>query len=125
MPYERPPSLDDGSALERVRAICTGLPGVVERPSHGAPAFFVGGKRCFAMFMDNHHHDGRLALWCAAAAGVQAALVDADPDRYFVPPYVGHRGWIGVRLDRGLEPDEVAGVLEDAHEAAAGAPKGV
>jgi hypothetical protein len=77
------------------------------------------------MFMDNHHHDGRLALWCAAAAGVQAALVDADPDRYFVPPYVGHRGWIGVRLDRGLEPDEVAGVLEDAHEAAAGAPKGV
>jgi hypothetical protein len=125
MPYERPPSLDDGSALERVRAICTGLPGVVERPSHGAPAFFVGGKRCFAMFMDNHHRDGRLALWCAAAAGVQAALVDADPDRYFVPPYVGHRGWIGVRLDRGLEPDEVAGVLEDAHEAAAGAPKGV
>jgi hypothetical protein len=124
-PYERPPQLDDGTALERIRAVCLGLPGVRERPSHGSPAFFVGGKRCFVMFMDNHHHDGRLALWCAAAPGVQAALVDADPDRYFVPPYVGHRGWIGVRLDRGLEPGEVAGVIEDAHEAAGGAPQGV
>ena len=124
-PHERPPSRDDGRALAHVRAICLCLPGAVERASHGAPAFFVGGKRCFVMFMDNHHHDGRLALWCAAAAGVQAALVDADPDRYFVPPYVGHRGWIGVRLDRGLAPDEVAGLIEDAHEAAGGAPKGV
>jgi hypothetical protein len=77
------------------------------------------------MFMDNHHHDGRLALWCAAAAGVQAAVVGADPERYFVPPYVGHRGWVGVRLDRGLEWDAVAGVIEDAHEAVTGAPRGV
>ena len=124
-PYERPPTLDDGRALARVRAVCAGLPGAVERPSHGAPAFFVGGRRCFLMFMDNHHHDGRLALWCAAADGVQAALVDGDPDRYFVPPYVGHRGWLGVRLDRGLDPDAIAGVIEDAHEAAGGARKGV
>lgn len=125
VPGERPPSLDDGRALEHVRAVCLSLPGAVERPSHGAPAFFLGGKRCFVMFMDNHHGGGRLALWCAAAAGVQSALVDADPDRYFVPPYVGHRGWIGVRLDRGLDPDEIAGLIEDAHEAAGGAPKGV
>jgi hypothetical protein len=124
-PHERPPSRDDGRALAHVRAVSLSLPGAVERASHGAPAFFVGGKRCFVMFMDNHHHDGRLALWCAAAAGVQAALVDADPDRYFVPPYVGHRGWVGVRLDRGLAPDEVAGLIEDAHEAAGGPPKGV
>jgi hypothetical protein len=116
-PYERPPQLDDGKALERVRALCMALPAAIERPSHGAPAFFIGGKRSFVMFMDNHHHDGRLALWCAAAAGVQTALVDADPERYFVPPYVGHRGWIGVRLDRGLDWGEVAGVIEDAHEA--------
>src|SRR3954471_10240706 len=106
-PYERPPRLDDGTALERVQAVCVALPGAVERLSHGSPAFFVGGKRCFVMFMDNHHGEGRLALWCAAAAGVQTALVDTDPDHYFVPPYVGHRGWIGVRLDRGLAWDQV------------------
>lgn len=113
-PYERPPSLDDGSALARVRDLCLALPGVTERPSHGAPTFFAG-KRSFATFMDNHHRDGRLALWCAAPAGVQAAQVEHDPERYFVPPYVGGRGWLGVRLDRCLEWDEVAGVLEDAH----------
>ena len=123
-PYERPPSLDDGTALERVRGLCLALPGATERLSHGSPTFFAG-KRSFVMFVDNHHHDGRLALWCAAAEGVQAAVVDADPERYFVPPYVGHRGWIGVRLDRGLGWDEVAGVIEDAHEAVTGAPKGV
>jgi hypothetical protein len=115
----RPPSLDDGTALRRVRALCLALPGASERPSHGAPAFFVA-KRSFATFMDNHHRDGRLALWCAAAEGVQAARVSADPERFFVPPYVGHRGWVGVRLDRGLGWDEVAGAIEDAHEAAGG-----
>jgi len=123
-PSERPPSLDDGTAIERVRALCLGLAGTTERASHGRPAFFAG-KRSFVMFMDNHHHDGRLALWCAAAAGVQAAVVGADPERYFVPPCVGHRGWVGVRLDRGLEWDAVAGVIEDAHEAVTGAPRGV
>jgi hypothetical protein len=114
MPYERPPSLDDGSALACVRDLCLALPGVTERPSHGAPAFFAG-RRSFATFMDNHHHDGRLALWCAAPAGVQAARVEEDAERYFVPPYVGGRGWLGVRLDRGLPWDEVAGALEDAY----------
>ena len=123
-PYERPPSLDDGTALGHVRRICLTLPGASERPSHGSPTFFAR-KRSFVMFMYNHHRDGRLALWCAAAAGAQGAVVDADPERYFVPPYVGHRGWIGVRLDRGLPWDEVAGVIEDAHEAVIGAPEGV
>jgi hypothetical protein len=113
--YERPPSLDDGTALERVRALCLTLPEAVERPSHGAPTFFVSGKRSFATFVDNHHRDGRLAIWCAAPAGMQAALVESDPEGYFVPPYVGHRGWLGVRLDRGLHWDEIAGVLEDAY----------
>ena len=111
--YERPPSLDDGAAIERVRAICLALPGATERPSHGSPTFFAG-RRSFVMFVDNHHRDGRLALWCAAAAGVQETLVAADPERYFVPPYVGHRGWIGVRLDRGFDRDEIAGIIEDA-----------
>jgi hypothetical protein len=108
---------DDARAavLERVRAVCLGLPEVTERPSHGAPTFFVRGKRSFVMVMTNHHRDGRFALWCAAPDGMQRLLVDGAPDRYFVPPYVGHRGWLGVHLDRGTDWEEIAGVLEDAY----------
>jgi hypothetical protein len=106
--------MDRDEALERVRAICLGLPETSERLSHGAPTFFVRGKRSFAMVLDNHHGDGRFALWCAAPDGMQRSLVEAEPERYFVPPYVGTRGWLGVRLDRGLGWDEIAGILEDA-----------
>jgi hypothetical protein len=107
-----------GRALALVRAICHGLPETTEKVSHGAPAFFVRRKQ-YAMFHDDHHGDGRLALWCAAPEGSQALLVRAQPEAYFVPPYVGHRGWIGVRLDRGLPEGEVAGALEDAWAAVA------
>jgi hypothetical protein len=100
--------------LERVREACLALPEVEERLSHGAPSFFLRGKRCFVMVMDDHHGDGRFALWCAAPEGMQHALVAGDPESYFVPPYVGHRGWIGVRLDRSLPWDEIAGAIEDA-----------
>ena len=102
------------TALERVRALCLALPEATERPSHGSPAWFVRDKRCFVMFLDDHHGDGRLALWCAAPEGMQNALVAGDPEAYFVPPYVGHRGWVGVRLDRALPWDEIAGAIEDA-----------
>lgn len=101
--------------LERVRALCLALPETSERPSHGSPSFFVRDKKTFVMYMDNHHGDGRLALWCSAPPGAQAALVDEEPERFFVPPYVGHRGWLGFRLDRGYDPDELAGILEDAY----------
>jgi hypothetical protein len=67
------------------------------------------------MVLTDHHGDGRFAIWCAAPAGLQQALVEADPELYFVPPYVGHRGWLGVRLDRGLEDEALAGILEDAY----------
>ena len=103
------------SQLARVRALCHELPDVTERPSHGSPTFFVG-KRTFAYFLDNHHGDGRLALWCAAPEGAQAMLVDSDPEGYFLPPYVAHRGWIGVRLDRDLPWNQIAMVLEAAHQ---------
>jgi hypothetical protein len=105
--------------LARIREICLSLPETSERPSHGAPSFFVRGKRAFCMVMADHHGDRRFAIWCAAPAGLQAALVDADPERFFVPPYVGHRGWLGFRLDRALDPDELAGILEDAYAAVA------
>jgi hypothetical protein len=101
--------------LARIREICLALPETSERLSHGAPTFFVRGKQAFLMVLTNHHGDGRFAIWCAAAAGMQEMLVEADAERFFVPPYVGHRGWLGVRLDRGLDWDELAGIAEDAY----------
>ena len=101
--------------LDAVREICLALPDTSERPSHGAPTFFVRGKRSFATVWDNHRGDGRYALICAAPAGMQAMLVDGDPERFYVPPYVGHRGWIGVRLDRGFDRGEIAGIIEDGY----------
>jgi hypothetical protein len=103
------------AVLARIRAICVALPETSERLSHGAPTFFVRERRAFVMVMTNHHGDGRFALWCAAPDGMQKTLVEADPERFFVPPYVGHRGWLGVRLDRGLHWDELTGIAEDAY----------
>jgi hypothetical protein len=101
--------------LARVRELCLSLPETSERLSHGAPTFFVRGKLAFLMVLTNHHGDGRFAIWCAAPTGMQAMLVEADPERFFAPPYVGHRGWLGFRLDRGLDRDELAGIVEDAY----------
>jgi hypothetical protein len=103
-------------ALERVRKLCLALPDVVERPSHGAPTFFYRAKKAFLMFHDDHHGDGRLAIWCHAPAGIQSLLVTEEPERFFVPAYVGHRGWIGMRLDVDVDWDEVAGVVFDAYK---------
>jgi hypothetical protein len=104
-----------GRILEVVREICLGLPETSERPSHGAPTFFVRDKRSFATVWSNHHGDGRFALICAAPDGMQAMLVEGEPARFYVPPYFGHRGWIGVRLDRGFDHGEIAGIIEDAY----------
>ena len=100
--------------LERLRAICLALPETSERLSHGAPSFFVREKKCFLMLLDDHHGDGRFALWCAAPAGNQELLVAANGDRFFRPPYVGHRGWLGVSLNAGVDWDEIEGIVEDA-----------
>ena len=102
-------------ALQKVRTICAALPEVEERPSHGAPTFFYRGKKTFVMFHDDHHGDGRLAIWCHAPDGVQHLLVTEEPERFFVPAYVGHRGWVGVRLDVDVDWDEVAGIVRDAY----------
>ena len=99
---------------EKVRELCLSLPDVEEKLSHGAPTFFVK-KRSFLMFADNHHNDGRIALWCNASEGGQEILVGSDPDNFFIPPYVGCRGWVGVNLDKGISLAQLTGVVKDAH----------
>ena len=104
--------------IHRLRAICLALPDTTERLSHGEPTFFVRDKKTFVMYAD-HHHDDRLAFWAAAPDGYQRMLVEAEPDRFFVPPYVGVRGWIGVRLDVPVDWDEIAAIVEGAYRVVA------
>jgi len=108
---------DVDAALVEVRRICLDLPEATEKLSHSSPTFFV--RRTFVMFHDDHHGDGRLAIWCAAPDGAQALMVESEPERFFVPPYVGHRGWLGVRLDVDVDWDEVAAIVEDAYRTVA------
>jgi predicted DNA-binding protein (MmcQ/YjbR family) len=100
--------------LEKLRQLCLALPETTERISHGEPTWFIRGKKTFVMYA-NHHHDDRLAFWCAAPDGAQETLVAADPKRFFVPPYVGHRGWLGVYLDVPVDWDQIADVVTDAY----------
>lgn len=102
-------------SLARVREICFALPEVSERVSHGSPTFFIREKRTLCTLHDNHHGEHGVALWCPAPPGVQEQLVDDEPQRFFRPPYVGHRGWIGVHLD--IEPDwaEIDAMCRDAY----------
>lgn len=113
---------DDSSPPEdplgRLRAICLALPDATERLSHGEPTWFVQGKKTFVTYAD-HHHDDRLAFWCAAPDGAQAEMVAAEPDRFFVPPYVGGRGWLGVRLDVAVDWDEIAEIVKQAYRVVA------
>jgi hypothetical protein len=112
------PSADGPAHLEqRLRAICLGLPEVTERPSHSAPTWFVRDKRAFVtLWADGHHGNHFPHLWCAAPPGAQQELTAGTPDVFFRPPYVGGRGWIGVRLDiPGLTWAEVAELCDDAY----------
>jgi len=106
--------------VDRLRRICSSLPEVEERLSHGTPTFFVRGKRSFLTIWPNGHHDHDFPhLWCAAPDGAQGARIDADPARYFRPPYVGHRGWLGVRLDHAASDAELVELCDDAYRAVA------
>lgn len=103
-----------GSPLARVRQLCMAFPGTEERLSHGEPTWFAGGRKAFVMGAD-HHHDDRVGFWAAAPEGVQGALVESGPERYFRPPYVGTRGWVGVYLDvEEVEWGRVEEIVEDA-----------
>jgi len=114
----RYPRFMPGSVLERLRALCLALPEVEERLSHGEPAWFVRGKRLFVGLADRHH-DERVAFWCAAPTSAQEALVATHPDRYFRPPYVGHRGWLGGYLDVPLGGAELGAHVRDAYRTVA------
>lgn len=103
----------DDAAIERLRGICAALPDVTERVSHGEVSFFSGKQ--FVAVDDHHHGTDRLAFWCPAGPGVQEQLIAEDPEQFFRPPYVGHRGWVGVRID--LDPgwDEIAAIVLEAY----------
>jgi predicted DNA-binding protein (MmcQ/YjbR family) len=116
-----PGKLSDMAKTQRtindvVREIMAGLPEVEEFESHGSPTFRVRGKKVFAMYWINHHGDGRVALVMMAPRTVQATLVKLRPEIYFVPPYVGPSGWLGVELDKGLAWSTVCEHVRDAYE---------
>ena len=118
---ERKPKSDTGGVqIARLRRICAALPGVTEKISHGEPTFF-NKKGVFAMFSNNHHHDGHVAVWLPAPPGLQAALIEEAPQTYYCPPYVGKAGWVGIELDRiGDEP--LAAHVEQAWKLIAAKP---
>ena len=104
--------------LEPLRKLCLALPEATERLSHGEPTWFIRDKRSFVTYA-NHHHDNRLAFWCAAPDGAQHALVTSDPERFFIPPYVGYRGWLGVYLDGKIDWDQIADIVTEAYRSVA------
>jgi hypothetical protein len=103
--------------IERIRAICLAFPEVTERPSHGTPTFFVRDKKAFVYAWISGHHDNQFPhLWCAAPDGVQGELIASAPARYFRPPYVGHRGWVGVYVDvAAVDWERVEDLVDAAH----------
>jgi hypothetical protein len=108
------PARDGVAALARLRRICRALPGTSEKVSHGEPTFWVGG-RMFAQFDDHHHGAPHVGVWLAMPLGAREALVQGNPGRFFVPPYVGKRGWVGVRLDGRPSWKIVENVVREAH----------
>lgn len=108
------PCAGSGDVEAKVRAICLALPGAEERLSHGAPAFFAG-RQFVMLWPDGHHEHGFPHLWAAAPAGAQEELVSSEPARFFRPPYVGGRGWIGVRLDEDVDWAEIGKICEEAY----------
>ncbi|NNE11047.1 MAG: MmcQ/YjbR family DNA-binding protein [Ilumatobacter sp.] len=107
---------DHHELLGRLREICLALPEMSERISHGAPTFFVREKKVVCSFHpDGIHGEHGMSLWAPAPPGVQEQLVDDEPERFYRPPYVGGRGWIGLRLDRDVDWDEIEGIVRDSY----------
>lgn len=105
---------DTRDPLTALRALCLAMPEATERVSHGEPTWFVRDRKTFVTYADRHHDD-RVGFWCAAPPGVQEAMVAEDPERFYRPPYVGHRGWLGVYVDVEVDWDEVGEIVEEAY----------
>lgn len=108
--------IDDPVA--RIRAFSLAFPEAAEKISWGTVPTFRVRDKIFVMVQDDHHGSGHLALWCKAKPGVQEMLVESQPERFFRPPYVGHNGWVGARLDIDLTPDgwdEIEELIEDSY----------
>ncbi|HET6889496.1 MAG TPA: MmcQ/YjbR family DNA-binding protein [Pyrinomonadaceae bacterium] len=103
---------EGGKHLRRVQRICHSFPETVEKISHGEPTFFVR-KKVFAMFSNNHHHDGHIAVCIPAAIGIQEMLIERAPKKFYRPPYVGVRGWVGIELDQ-ISDEELAFHINEA-----------
>jgi len=115
------PSKSSAPLIQRVRDIALALPHASEKLSHGEPAFFVK-KKLFAMIDDHHHGSGHVAVWCNAWPGAQESLIEGDAGHFFRPPYVGVKGWIGIRIDQELPWSVIADLLTQAH-AVSSAPR--
>jgi predicted DNA-binding protein (MmcQ/YjbR family) len=107
------------AVLARARKLCLGLPKATEKEAWGGPTFRVRNKM-FAMYLDDHHGDGRIALWIKAPDDAQELLVRADPKRFFVPPYVGSNGWVGAVLHPKPDWDQLSELLEEGYRMVAG-----
>ena len=112
MSANEPVRTDDGEQIHRVRRLCLALPEATEKLSHGEPTFFVR-KKVFAMFANNHHNDGHVAIWLPVPSGAQATLIHTWPETFYYPPYVGVKGWVGIELDR-ISDEDLASHLLDA-----------
>ena len=106
---------DSNPAIKRLREICLALPGVFEKEAWGECTFRITGGSMFAMTDNNHHNSGHVAVWVKAPAMVQEILAGSDPRRFFIPPYMGKQGWVGVRLDYKVRWDELAAILKDGY----------
>jgi predicted DNA-binding protein (MmcQ/YjbR family) len=108
-------SAADQRLVERVRKICMAFPEANERDSHGEPTWFAGKGKVFAM-IDGHHHDSpHLSVWLPQPFDAQEALIDGDPARFFKPPYVGVKGWVGIVLDTKPDWGVVAGLVRESY----------
>ncbi|MGO9058953.1 MAG: MmcQ/YjbR family DNA-binding protein [Candidatus Binataceae bacterium] len=106
---------DSNPGIVRLREICLALPEVFEREAWGECTFRVASGSMFAMTDNNHHGSGHLAVWVKAPEMVQEILVNSDPKRFFIPPYMGKKGWVGVRIDYKVKWDQVAAILKDGY----------
>jgi predicted DNA-binding protein (MmcQ/YjbR family) len=109
--------------LAKIRKICLALPETSERLSHGEAAFFYREKKSFLNTDTYHHGASHYSVWVAAPLGAQDLLVRGDPEHFFVPPYVGHRGWVGLMLDTDPDWEQIERVITDGYAQVAAGKK--